>query len=74
MEYVGSDNDSSYLQDGQTSLKLAAKKGHIDIVVYLQRNGVNVNAGDTTVRNIQQIDNHTLFVNHRHLVPIPIIN
>ena len=58
MELVGSDNDSSYLQDGQTSLKLAARDGHIDVVMYLHRNGVNLNAGATTVRNMKQIDNH----------------
>ena len=43
---------------GQTSLKLAARNGHIDVVMYLDRNGVNVNAGATTVRNMQQIDNY----------------
>ena len=58
MELVGSDNHSSYLQDGQTSLKLAARNGHIDVVMYFDRNGVNVNADATTVRNMQQIDNY----------------
>ena len=54
------DNDSSTLQDGQTSLFLAAKNGHTDVVVYLHQNGVNLNAGDTTAqRKEDQVDYYT---------------
>ena len=59
MELDGSDNDSSTMQDGQTSLQLAAKNGHIDVVIYLHKNGVDINTGTTTVRNMQQIDDYT---------------
>ena len=51
------DNDSSTLQDGQTSLFLAARNGHIHVVMYLHQNGVNINADDTTAqRKEDQVD------------------